>query len=142
MTTSEFAAMAGCPSPKPRPFCRQMISQQDHGTVSSDAEGALSGLRLLALLFDGHKQVALENLELRHQLSVSKRDVGDQTYINGTDFFECGQVNATLLRLSSSLQINGTRPASVALRATLRQRSAIETQEATAMKVSITYCVP
>ena len=35
----------------------------------------LSGLRLLLLVLGGHKQVALENLALRHQIAVLKRNV-------------------------------------------------------------------
>jgi len=35
----------------------------------------LHGLRLLPFLWGGHRQLALENLTLRHQLAVYKRTV-------------------------------------------------------------------
>jgi hypothetical protein len=36
----------------------------------------LSLLRILPFLFGGHRQLALENLALRHQVAVYKRTVG------------------------------------------------------------------
>ena len=37
-------------------------------------------LRLLPFLFGGHRQLALENLALRQQLTVYKRAVRDRAY--------------------------------------------------------------
>ena len=38
-------------------------------------KGLLLGFRFIVLVFGGHKQVGLENLALRHQIAVVKRDV-------------------------------------------------------------------
>ena len=44
----------------------------------------LNLLRLLPFLFGGHRQLALENLALRHQLAVYKR-TGTRPRLRGTD---------------------------------------------------------
>jgi hypothetical protein len=65
---------APCPSPKPRPQVEWLICRSGSGHyLSSMITLLLHLVRLLPFLFGGHRQLALENLALRHQLSVYTR---------------------------------------------------------------------
>ncbi len=66
--------LASCPSPKPRPPANWLICRSGFGHyLSSMITILLHLLRLLPFLFGGHRQLAIENQALRHQLSVYKR---------------------------------------------------------------------
>jgi len=63
-----------CPSPKSHPPAKWLIYRFGSGHyLSSMITLLLHLLRLLPFFFDGHRQLAIENLALRHQLSVYKR---------------------------------------------------------------------
>jgi hypothetical protein len=47
-------------------------------------------LRLLPFLFGGHRQLAIENLALRQQLSVYKRTTTRLSFVRRTDFSGSG----------------------------------------------------
>jgi hypothetical protein len=47
----------------------------------------LLAIRFLILVFGGHKQVAFENIALRHQLAVFRREKSDHDCAIGIDSF-------------------------------------------------------
>ena len=47
----------------------------------------LLAIRFLILVFSGHKQVALENIALRHQLAVFTREKSDYDCAIEIDYF-------------------------------------------------------
>jgi hypothetical protein len=73
-SAAQATRRTSCPSPKPRPPAKWLICQSGSGHyLSSMITLLLHLLRLLPFLFGGHRQLAIENLALRHQLSVYKR---------------------------------------------------------------------
>jgi hypothetical protein len=69
-----FPRVARCGAPKPHPRTNWLICRPEFvHYLSSMITLLLYLFRLLPFLFCGHRQLAIENLALRHQLSVYKR---------------------------------------------------------------------
>src|SRR5262249_2205080 len=64
------------PVPRQNLVCKSAIDSSDswRQTHSRMVNSLLMAIRFLILVFSGHKQVALENIALRHQLAVFTRE--------------------------------------------------------------------
>jgi hypothetical protein len=64
----------GSASPKPHGVINLLILPSNGRIELRHVELILLAIRFLILVFSGHKQVALENIALRHQLAVFTRE--------------------------------------------------------------------